>query len=212
MPHLRAFLSGPKRAIGGDGGGWVNPGLTLRWHAALGTMEEYNALPRDVALRATLAFVSDVRARVAAAGPHLCAVGDEGGAHVDYFVGGSSGIVSVAVYVATDPSLPPPPSASRYARCLLPASSAVDTPSHPRHSFSPPPPLTSSSSGAVRALSFDECKAFHQLMASDLSRAPWAHAALTAAAVDTHVDPRLLATRVMLGQPVSTPHIHDSTR
>lgn len=138
MPHLRAFLSGPKRATDGDGGGWVNPGLTLRWHAALGTMEDYNALPRDVALRATQAFVSDVRARVAAAGPYLCVVGDEGGAHVDYFVGGSSGIVSVAVYVATDPSLPPPPSASRYARCLLPASSAVDTPSHPRHSFSPP--------------------------------------------------------------------------
>jgi hypothetical protein len=101
----------------------VNPGLTLRWHAALGTMEEYNALPRDVALRATQAFVSDVRARVAAAGPYLCAVGDEGGAHVDYFVGGSSGIVSVAVYVATDPSLPlppPPPIASRYGcvECL----------------------------------------------------------------------------------------------
>ena len=57
----------------------------------------------------------------------------------------------------------------------------------------------------MRALSFDECKTFHQLMASDLSRAPWAHAALTGAA-DTHVDmdPRLLATRVMLGQPVST--------
>ena len=122
MPHLRAFLSGPKRATDGDAGGWVNPGLTLRWHAALGTMEEYNALPRDVALRATLAFVSDVRARVAAAGPHLCAVGDEGGAHADYFVGGSSGIVSVAVYVATDPFLPPPPlpSASRYGcvECL----------------------------------------------------------------------------------------------
>ena len=87
-----------------------------------------------------------------------------------------------------------------------------------RQAFSPLPLFlatthtSSSSSGAVRALSFDECKAFHQLMASDLSRAPWAHAALTAAAVDTHVDPRLLATRVMLGQPVSTPHIHDNTR
>ena len=66
----------------------------------------------------------------------------------------------------------------------------------------------------MRALSFDECKTLHQLMASDLSRAPWAHAALTGAAADTHVDmdPRLLATRVMLGQPVSTPHIHDNTR
>lgn len=62
----------------------------------------------------------------------------------------------------------------------------------------------------MRALSFDECKTFHQLMASDLSRTPWAHAALTAAA-DAHVDPRLLATRVMLGQPVSAPHIPDDT-